>query len=142
MPADAVLAVYHCPAGHARFSPAAFDAFRATYLDKWEGIYAEWREAMRTRLPEGPWDNPDKKRMLHAINEEFRARLLGERTYGELAWPGHGSPLLLDAAAVYAVNHRLYYDRCDGDPSWKPPSLGFAWNVACLLYTSPSPRDS
>ena len=44
--------------------------------------------------------------------------------------PGFGSPLLLEAAAVYAVNHRHYYAICDGDPSWKPPSLGFAWNVA------------
>ena len=45
----------------------------------------------------------------------------------------------------WPANRRILYNRCSADPNGKPWSKDKAliwWDETCLLYTSPSPRDS
>ena len=104
----------------------------APYLEKWENLYQEYRDATRA-LPD--FNDPEVKNssinQLRAITEEFRSKLLVNRTDEQIKTPEHfDRELLIEAAAVYAVNHKRYYDSLKEARGYKPPSLGFSWNVA------------
>ena len=59
--------------------------------------------------------------------------------------PPSDSTLLAEVAAVYAVNHRHYFDFVRRDArnnGWKPPSLKFAWHVAGDYFNLIKTRQS
>lgn len=102
-------------------------------LDKWEARYKQCKAELKT-LPDTDWNDPDraKLRALNGIFETYRELLLEGYSEYEVRYPEADSELLAEVAAVYAVNHKQYFQgQREGwtQKGWRIPSLKFAWHI-------------
>ena len=73
-----------------------------------------------------------KLRALNGIFETYRELLLEGYSEYEVRYPEADSELLAEVAAVYAVNHKQYFQgQREGwtQKGWRIPSLKFAWHI-------------
>ena len=118
------------PASSEYAEGSLYKAVMVPILEKWERLYHEFKEDIKSKLPNTSWDDPEKKRAFNSILEKYRDKLIDAYDDDELKYPATDSRLLAEAGAVYAVNHRYYANAVRTNSSFKPPSLKFAWHVA------------